>query len=99
VAWLLRLPRSKSLAARSWLRVGRVISLDEAEPENDVIILRRGASDAGPEVRNAPGHVGFFSGLEGDVIHVLGGNQGNSVSVAPYNSARLLGARRLISCS
>jgi hypothetical protein len=27
VAWLLRLPRSKSLRARSWLIVGKVISL------------------------------------------------------------------------
>jgi uncharacterized protein (TIGR02594 family) len=95
VAWLLRLPRSKSLAARSWLGVGRPIGIEAAEPENDMVILKRGVSDAGPEVRNAAGHVGFFAGLDAGRVLVLGGNQGDMVSVVSFDAARLLGVRRL----
>lgn len=93
--WLLRLPRSKSLRARSWLRVGQVIALTEAQPENDVVILSRGADAPGADVIEAPGHVGFYAGRTGDMIAVLGGNQGNQVSVAEYPVSRLLGVRRL----
>lgn len=66
IAWLLRLPRSKSLAARSWLRVGTVVpSLKDAVPGFDVVILKRGEGDQpGPDVIAAPGHVGFFAGYE-----------------------------------
>lgn len=96
IAWLLRLPRSKSLAARSWLAVGRPISLPEAEAGFDVVVLARGTGDQpGPEVLNAPGHVGLFAGLEGDSVLLLGGNQGDSVSVARFPASRVLGVRRL----
>lgn len=97
VCWLLRLPRSKSLRARSWLLVGRAITLDEAEP-GDVIILKRGKGEQpGPDVIEAPGHVGFYAGLGADemVIEVLGGNQSDGVNVRAYSSDRLLGVRRL----
>jgi uncharacterized protein (TIGR02594 family) len=95
VAWLLRLPRSKSLAARSWLQVGRPVPLQEAEPGFDVVVLKRGTAH-GPEVLQAPGHVGFFAGVEGDRVLVLGGNQGDAVSIAPYKTADVLGVRRLL---
>jgi uncharacterized protein (TIGR02594 family) len=96
VAWLLRLPRSKSLRARSWLKVGEVVSLEEAEPGFDVVIFSRGGGgQPGPEVINAPGHVGFYAGVEGDNILVLGGNQSDTVSIAGYAKSRLLGVRRL----
>lgn len=96
VAWLLRLPRSKSLRARSWLNVGQVISLEEAEPGFDVVIFKRGTgSQPGPEVIDAPGHVGFFAGVDGSKILVLGGNQSDSVSIAGYPKNALLGVRRL----
>lgn len=97
VCWLLRLPRSKSLRARSWLLVGQAITLDEAEP-GDVIVLKRGKGEQpGPEVIEAPGHVGFYAGLgdEGHVIEVLGGNQSDGVNVSRYDTSRLLGVRRL----
>jgi uncharacterized protein (TIGR02594 family) len=95
VCWLLRLPRSKSLRARSWLQVGRGITLDEAEA-GDIIILKRGSGDQpGPEVINAPGHVGFYAGRFGDYIEVLGGNQSDTVKVSRYGKSRLLGVRRL----
>jgi uncharacterized protein (TIGR02594 family) len=106
VAWLLRLPRSKSLAARSWLGVGMSIGLDQARPGFDVVVLKRGGADEpGPEILAAPGHVGFFAGLEhparifGDPdnrqVLVLGGNQSDQVSVAPFSVQRVLGVRLL----
>lgn len=94
VTWLLRLPRSKSLAARSWLLVGRSIPPVEAKVGFDICVFKRG-TDHGPEVIQAPGHVGFFAGFEDEAVLVLGGNQGNSVSVARYSRASLLAVRRL----
>jgi uncharacterized protein (TIGR02594 family) len=97
VAWILRLPRSKSLRARSWLRVGRPLELELARADFDVVILKRGGGPQPPAtVIEAPGHVGFFAGLEGDRILVLGGNQGNEVSIDGYPRDRLLGVRRLV---
>ena len=100
VAWLLRLPRSKNLRARSWLEVGWPVSVTKAIVGFDVVVLSRGQGEQpGPEVIKAPGHVGLFSGIE-DIsddnnVCVLGGNQANTVSVAPYPIARVLGIRRL----
>ena len=103
VAWLLRLPRSKSLRARSWLEVGLPVALHHASVGFDVVILSRGSgSQPGPSVINAPGHVGFFAGWDGHNenrnarIHLLGGNQSNSVSLSTYDADRILGIRRLI---
>ena len=85
IAWLLRLPRSKSLAARSWLEVGTAV--DTPEVGNDVVIFSRGTGS---------GHVGFYAGRSGlDDIFVLGGNQSDRVSVAAHPLGRLLGIRRL----
>ena len=96
VAWLLRLPRSKSAAARSWLEVGIPIPLERAEVGWDVVIFARGEGpQPGPDVIRAPGHVGFYAGREGDLILVLGGNQGNDVTLRHYSSLKLLGVRRL----
>src|SRR5260221_117980 len=51
LAWLARLPRSKSAAARSWLQVGLPIALEAAVAESDVVILKRGAgAQPGPDV-------------------------------------------------
>ena len=96
VAWLLRLPRSKSLAARSWLAVGVPIDLREATIGQDVVILKRGTGvQPGPDVLKAPGHVGFFSAHEKDRVWLLGGNQGDKVSLASFPVGRILGVRRL----
>ena len=95
-AWCLRRPRSKDLRARSWLRVGAAILLSDAEPGFDVVILQRGEGEQpGPEVISAPGHVGFFAGLYGETVMLLGGNQGDAVTVAPFPANRVLGTRRL----
>lgn len=88
LCWLLRLPRSKSAAARSWLTVGRPVKLEDAKPAYDIVVFSRGSS---PKT----GHVGVFAGLDGDSVYVLGGNQGNMVSVMPFPRERVLGVRRL----
>jgi uncharacterized protein (TIGR02594 family) len=96
IAHLLRLPRSKNLAARSWLQVGTPVQLIGAEVGFDVVILKRGGGNQpGPEVIAAPGHVGFFAGLEADRVLILGGNQGDAVSVAGFRMDDVLGVRRI----
>lgn len=97
VMWLVDGPRSKSLAARSWLAVGYPIPLTEATPARDVVILKRGANAPGPTVVDAPGHVGFFAGLAHapDRVRVLGGNQGDKVCYEEFPIDRVLGVRRL----
>jgi uncharacterized protein (TIGR02594 family) len=95
IAWLLRLPRSKSLAARSWLGVGTPIHLDQARPGFDVVILTRAGATKDPGVLNAPGHVGWYAGANGNTVMVLGGNQSNSVSLARFPTTDVLGVRRL----
>jgi len=95
VAWLLRLPRSKSLAARSWLTVGQPIPIESAEAGFDVVVFSRGGNPPGPEVLNAPGHVALFASVEGGLVYVLGGNQGDTVKVSAYPLTRVLGVRRL----
>ena len=96
IAWQWRLPRSKDLRARSWLHVGEPFDLAQAEPGFDVVILTRGGADQpGPDVMDAPGHVGFFAGrLSMDVL-LLGGNQGDRVSIERFPAIRVLGVRRL----
>ena len=95
ICWLARLPRSKDLRARSWLTVGKGINLDNAEP-GDIIVLKRGRGEQpGPEVLDAPGHVGFYAGRFGEFIEILGGNQSDTVKVSRYPTKRLLGVRRL----
>lgn len=96
IAWEFRLPRSKSAAARSWLAVGTPVALADARPGSDVIVIQRGTGkQPGPEVLNAQGHVGWFAGIEGKNVLILGGNQANQVSVASFPVTRLLGVRRL----
>lgn len=101
VFWLLRLPRSKSLRARSWLRVGNPVGFtepDRTSPEvgHDVVILKRGPGlQPGPDVIEAPGHVGFFAGWERGKVYILGGNQGDEVNVRGYDTDRILGIRRI----
>jgi len=96
-AWLLGVKGSRSLAARSWLSVGQPIPLQEAEPGFDVVILSRGTWRPPATILSAPGHVGFFSAYNASTqtIDLLGGNQGDHVSIASYPRSRLLGVRRL----
>jgi uncharacterized protein (TIGR02594 family) len=100
IAWELRIPRTKSAAARSWLTIGHSVDLFNATAGFDVVVLKRGeGAQPGPEVINAPGHVGFFAGIEPGsdegAVFVLGGNQKNSVSIARFKAADVLGVRRI----
>ena len=95
IAWLCDLERSTSLRARSWLRVGVKVDLEAAVP-GDVVILMRGKGDQpGPEVIEAPGHVGFYMDRTDTHIGLLGGNQSDTVKVSQYPVERLLGVRRI----
>lgn len=77
------------LNARSWLNIGNIVN---SNPKvGDVVIFWRNKKDGWE------GHVGFFISYSPDkkYINVLGGNQGNKVTIAPYPVERLLGIRRL----
>ena len=96
VAWLMGCSMSKSLAARSWLKVGVPVGTVSARQGFHVVVLQRGeGQQPGPETISAPGHVGFFAGFEGDNVVVLGGNQSNSVSLARFPKSRILGIREI----
>lgn len=90
ICWLLRLPRSKSLAARSWLTVGQAVDVLSARPGFDVVILRRGDSPLS-------GHVGFFAGVDvvTEAVQLLGGNQSDAVGLQAFPATRIVGVRRL----
>ena len=95
ICWLLRLPRSKNLMARSWINIGSYIELEDAQVGFDIVVLKRSANSPGPEILNAPGHVGFYAGSNSKRVYLLGGNQNNGVNVSGYNINRILAIRRL----
>lgn len=77
------LASTRSLMARSYLEWGDAI----AEPRaGAVAVFSRGTNPA-------EGHVGFWLGETDDSVVLLGGNQGNAVSVARYAKSRLLALR------
>lgn len=70
--------------ARNWMQWG--YGIDVPRP-GCIVVLSRG--------RPWQGHVGFYVGHTADRgdIALLGGNQGNAVSVALYSAKRVLGYR------
>lgn len=95
ICWLLDLPETKHLRARSWLRQGTPIELEDAKPGWDIVIFNRNGTTKDPKVINADGHVGFFHSKSGSKIFTLGGNQSNSVNITGISERRLIGVRRL----
>ena len=95
VCWLMDLPRSKSLAARSWVRIGTPILLRDARSGFDIVVLNRGGSPAPDDA--GPGHVGFFVEYDSaaERVLVLGGNQQNSVNMQWFPARDVLAVRRL----
>jgi uncharacterized protein (TIGR02594 family) len=73
---------SGSLMARSYLEWGK--PLDKPR-KGCIAVLKRGAPPAG--------HVGFVESWTSHTIKLLGGNQGNAVSVASFSRASVLGYR------
>ena len=74
---------TRSLLARSYLDWGSAVS--EAKT-GAIAVLTRGSDP------NA-GHVGFVIGAAGPRIFILGGNQGNAVSVAAFDRSRVIAYR------
>ncbi|WP_374332215.1 TIGR02594 family protein [Aestuariivirga sp.] len=80
---------TQKLNARSYLTWGeKVPSLEQAK-EGDVVVLSRGTS-------GWQGHVAFFLRAVGQQVEVLGGNQGNGVSITRYPKSKILGIRRAL---
>lgn len=77
---------TNKLNARSYLDWGQPVDTDKAQ-KGDVVVFWRGSKDGWQ------GHVAFYSHQDEEHIYVLGGNQGNKVSLAPYKKDRLLGIR------
>ena len=76
-----------SLLARSYESWGRSVPIDEAQP-GDVVVLSRGEP--------WQGHVAFFDSGKGDVLRLLGGNQGNQVNIRAYPKSRVVAVRRAV---
>lgn len=79
---------SGKLDARSWLKIGEKTNNPQV---GDVVVFWRNSPNSWQ------GHVAIFIGYSQDkkYINVLGGNQGNKVSIAQYPVTQLLGFRRL----
>lgn len=91
-----RLPRTRSLAAKSWLTIGSAVgSYNNAIVDSDIVILNRGSNPA-------LGHVGFYAGYHSDPgsnglqILILGGNQSNQVCIESFPVTSIAGIRRII---
>lgn len=76
--------RTKSALARSWLTWGDKLNTPKY---GCVVVLWRDSPTSGS------GHVGFFVKSQGDNIILLGGNQGDAVTQAPFPRSRLLSYR------
>lgn len=75
--------------ARSFLKIGTPVELKYALP-GDLVVFKRGNS-------NWQGHIALlWEEYDGEpYVKVLGGNQGDSVSIAKYAVASILGIRRV----
>lgn len=93
MCWLARVTRSKSAAARSWLKVGEVIDgVENAHVGFDIVVLKRlinGMDDG------RSGHVGFYAGHDNEFVYLLGGNQGDQVTLAHFPRKNIVGIRRV----
>lgn len=76
-------PVEGPLWARAWQNFGKATARAGL---GDVLAFKRGAG----------GHVGFYVAEDAEAYHVLGGNQGDAVSIVRIERARLLAARRPI---
>lgn len=80
---------TRALNARSYMDFGDPVPIGE-QRMGDIAVFWRGTADGWQ------GHVGFYVRDRGpQTFDILGGNQGNKVSVAPYARNRLLGFRRI----
>lgn len=76
-----RVPVTSPLWARNWAKWGVKSDVPEL---GDILVFSRGSG----------GHVGFYVAEDQTAYYVLGGNQGNTVSIVRILKSRLLAARR-----
>lgn len=76
-------PRGNALYARNWLEWGNPVEAGKAML-GDVLVF----------ARNGGGHVALYVGEDATAFHILGGNQGDAVSIKRKPKSQLLGARR-----
>ena len=88
VAELCGCARSRSLAARSWLKIGTPVDITLARVGWDVVILSRPPNEWA-------GHVGFFAAIDSTTVAVLAGNQSDEVNIQRFPLDRVLGVRRI----
>jgi uncharacterized protein (TIGR02594 family) len=87
--WCLKnanLPGTGSAAAVSWLKWGRKL---DAPRRGCIVVLWQEEVGEDPD----KGHVGFYFGETGDMIKLLGGNQGNRVSIKSFPKRLVRGYR------
>ena len=77
--------RSGKLDARSWLRLPMMVLKPSL---GDIVVFWR------EDASGWKGHVGLFINWDDNNIWVLGGNQGDCISIRPYPREQLLGFRR-----
>lgn len=75
-------PVKLAARAKSWAEWGANLRRSHLVPGAVLVFGREGG-----------GHVGFYVGEDAGAYHVLGGNQGNSVSIARISKSRLIAAR------
>ena len=101
--WVTGHETTGSLRARSFIECGKRIwtagdsdtaRLDLPKVGDIAVITRGGGKQPGPDVIEAQGHVGFFVAMQRDRVVILGGNQGNKVSIRKYARSRLLTVSR-----
>jgi len=84
--------QTQSAAARSYLTWGLPMA---HHPYGSIVVLRRGSGSGsqGPDVHDAPGHVGFLLYENKHEFQIIAGNQGDRVSIQSFERDRLLGCR------
>lgn len=69
--------------ARQWLNWGQEVALKDAQRGDTVVTSREGGH-----------HVALFDRVESGRVYLLGGNQGNRVSIAPFPPSAIVSVRR-----
>lgn len=84
----LSIENTANAMARSWLKEGAAVEIDNLQ-FGDIVILWR------IKPNSQFGHVGLFVKQDAHHIWLLGGNQGDKVQICRYEKKRFLGGRRL----
>lgn len=90
VGWCLKsvgIPHLNEVAARKYEKYGN----ETKKPKvGDIVVIWRGSA------ASWMGHVGFLHSMDETHISILGGNQGNEVSIRKYPRGRLLSFRTVV---